>query len=303
MFNSPQAILKGAKVKFTELLATKDIKIFDSFTEIDSSKNKDENYPIFMTMQGLKQFIDKISFADTKMKNLNVVNYTYYDGFEIDFDTMSDSEEYLGKLVNNYCQGLAALYAPFKSDKINTLLAANGNWVDGTAFFATSRSNLDTGSNTFNNLQTGTLSSAYTYATASNDFALALAGLRSIKDKNGVPLNPDMSDLVCLIPSQHEAIFEYMLKETQTLVYSSGTISNQYAGRAKIVVNPFQSTSDNDWYLINMKAPFKPFFVQERQGVNWTYNEDKIVRRHQYYFDVRFGAALLNPAAIQKVNN
>lgn len=303
MFNTPIAVMKGAKVALADLIKSSGSPIFDPFVTKGTSKSNKELFPVFLTRQGMRKFTDKISFQDQVMKYLEVINDTWYNGFDIDFDTLSDSQEYMGQLIKSYCTGLAEDYNLEKDKNLNAVLYANGNWLDGTAFFATSRSNLDTGSNTINNLQTGTLSTAYTYSTLTNDFTLAINAMSAMKDKGDKPYNPDLSDVTAIIPSQMRSIFEYTFSDKMPLIYNSATQSNQFAGQCKFVINPYQSTSDNDWYLVNNKASFKPFFVQEREGIDWTQDDDKEIRKHKFYFTVRYGVKLLNPFAIQKINN
>jgi hypothetical protein len=303
MFNSPIAVMKGARVTLADLIKSNPSTIFDSFVTKGTSKSDKELFPVFLSRQGMRKFTDKISFQDQIMKYMEVINETWYNGFEIGFDTMSDSQETMGQLVKTYCMGLADDYLVEKDMNLNAVLSANGNWIDGSAFFVTSRSNFDTGSNTINNLQTGTLSSAYTYATLTNDFTLAINAMAAMKDRTNKPMNPDLSDLTAIIPTQMREIFDYTFGDKMQLVYSSGTINNQYAGRVKIVLNPFQATTDNDWYLVNNKATFKPFYLQDREGVTWDQEDDKITRQHRFSFTVRYGAKLLNPFCIQKINN
>lgn len=303
MFNSAISLMKGAKLEFANLLQTQQIQILKPFTTEGTSKSDKEKFPIFLTRSGMKRFSDKISFQDQVMKYMEVPNEKYYNGFDVDFDTMNDSQEYLNNLVKTYATGIAEDYSTEVDMYLNALLAANGTWIDSTAFFATSRPNLDTGSNTINNLVTGTLSSAYTYATITADVASAIALLAAMKDKNNKPYNPDTSDITFLIPSQHSNIAEYSFKDSMTLIYSTATQSNQYAGRVKIVTNNYQTNTDNDCYIINNKAAFKPIYFQNRQGIEWDNEEDKIAQQYRVWFTTRYGAKLLNPFSIVKINN
>jgi len=304
MVNSPIAVLKESKLDFAKMVQTAPSSFFEPFLQKSKSNSDKEQYPVLLTLPGMKEFTDKIGFSDQAMKYFEVVNKKYYNGFAVDYDTMSDSKGVLGSTVETWVKGIVDDYPVYLQRKIQAELEANGTWVDGAAFFVATRANyLDTGDNVINNLATGTLSSAYTYATFSNDFQLAYNQMAAMKDKNNNPFNPDMSSITCIVPSHMKFIAEYVLGSNMGLVYSSGTISNQFAGQAKVVVNTFQSASNNDWYFVNDKSPFKPILVQEREAPKWNYEDDFESQLHKYSFTTRFAVKLLSPFGIVKVNN
>lgn len=303
MFNSPISVMKGTKLEFLKLIQTDPISVFNEFIKENPSKSNKELYPIFMLLPGIKQFLDRIGFSDSQMKYFSVENSTFYNGFDMDFDIFDDSKETMGNSVKDFAMGMADKYKIFKDAKSQALLEANANAFDGTAFFATSRPNIDTGSNTINNLQTGTLSTAYTYSTLTNDYNLAEAAMYAEKDSDNLPFNP-IIDPVALIPTHMKNIFETTFGSEMNLIYDgSAQVNNPYAGRLKIIVNPFQAATNDDWYYINAKNAFKPILFQNRENMAWEYNEDKKRRVHEWWYTFRMGYALLNPFAIQKIDN
>jgi phage major head subunit gpT-like protein len=77
-----------------------------------------------------------------------------------------------------------------------------------------------------------------------------------------------------------------------------------YAGDADVIVNWEQTTTtDNDWYLVNVNASFKPIIIQDRKPPDWNVWDDSLYKYVKYGFDFRMGYAALNPFCIVKTNN
>lgn len=301
MFNSPIAVMKGVKIDFLRLLKTNPQAVLNKFTKEVQSKSNIEKYPIFLTLPGIREFLDEIGFGDSGMKKVEVTNHTYYSGFDMDFDTYDDSQETMGSAVKDIAKGMSDKYTVFRDQKIQALLEANPTIWDDTAFFSTTRSNLDTGDNVINNLMTG--NGVDTFAHFTTDFVAAKAAMAAMKDKDNIPFNP-VKDLVVLVPDHVEDLAETVLGAGSKRAYNgTAEIDNIYAGKAKIIVNPYQDAGDNDWYLINMNATYPPFFVQNRENLKWEYEKDKKHRKHEWWYTFRLGMALINPFAIIKINN
>jgi phage major head subunit gpT-like protein len=303
MYNSPNALLKGIKAEFANMLNSAPNNTFDFATFKTKSNTNEEKYWIPESMPGLYEWIDERHFGDFLDNNYTVTNKHYESGLSVDRDTIDDSREYLGGNVEMWIKTLVNSYKDFPDQLIEADIEANGNAWDGEAFFKTSRS-LDTGGNTINNLATGTSSTTYSFAEFEADFVANKTKLLGFRDKNNRALNKG-AKLAVLVPRHLEDLAQKLLTARADRVYD-GTAekSNIYAGAAEVYVNWEQtSSSNNDWYLINTSAPFKPFLIQDRKGVQWDMFDDKMLKDIKYGMDFRMGSALLNFFSIIKINN
>lgn len=303
MYNSAKALLKGVKADFSQLMAISPESVYAPFINRTKSNSNEEKYWVPESLPNIREWIDQRHFTDFNDEGLTVINKDWDNGIRVDRNTLSDSRDYLGGNLENWIKLLADTYKDFPDELCQALLTANSNAFDGTAFFSVTRANLDTGSNTINNLLTGTSSSTYSLAEFEADYKAAKAGLLGFKDKHSRPFNKNPK-LVAFVPSHMEDVANVLLKDQQNLIYVSGTKSNLYEGDAKVVVNYEQtSTTDNDWYLINTNTPFKPFVIQDREGVQWEYWNDTKFKYIDYGFRFRMGYNFLNPLAIIKTDN
>lgn len=303
MFNTATVLLKGIKANFSQLMNIEPNSNFDMFINREKSNSDHEKYWIPQSMPGIKEWIDERHFGDFGDKALTVYNKDWDNGIKVDRNTLSDSREYLGGNLESWIKLLVRTYKSFPDKVCQTLLTANSNAFDETAMFATSRPNIDTGSYVLNNLISGTSSTTYTLAEFEADYKSAKTALLGMADKEGEPMN-DNPKLVVFVPRHLEDVAKVLLNSRQNEIYVSGSQSNLYAGDAEVVVNFRQtSTSDNDWYLINVNNPFKPFVIQDRKAPNWEVWDDTKKKYIEYGFDFRLGYNFLNPMAIVKVNN
>lgn len=303
MYNSAIALLKGIKGEFSSLLQTMPNSSFDKVITRVKSNSNEEKYRIPESMPRIKEWIDQRHYGDLSDKFMTVVNKSWDNGLLVDRDTLDDSREYLGGDVEAWVRTLVDTYKSFPDEAVQAILDANTTAFDGTALFATSRPNLDTGSNTIYNLVSGTSSTTYSLSEFQTDYKSAKSYLFGQKDKNNKAFNKG-AKLAVIVPAHLEDVARNLLVTTQQLIYVSGTISNQYAlDNTEIIVNWEQSSSDNDWYLVNLGASFKPFLIQDRKGPQWMYKDDPEYKDIKYGFDFRMGYAPLNPMAIVKVNN
>ena len=302
-YNSPLALKKGIISTFEGLLQTAPKSVYDQFIEKTSSNTNQEDYWIPSTLPGFVEWVDHITYSDFEDDKLTVKNKHYQRGFELERDYLSDTRAVLGNNIEKFIKLLIKKYVAFPDKLVAALLAANSNAFDKTAFFATSRPNLDTGSNTINNLASGTLSTAYTTSTFSADLQTAKNQFNAMKDKDDEPFH-DAPKYIALIPTHFEGVAKKVLTaESYIDAGTSQQTSNIYRGDAEIVLNTRQSTSDNDWYLIDANSDFLPFLIQNRQGVNWHMKDDEENRFIRYWAEFRMGYEFLNPMSIVKINN
>ena len=123
------------------------------------------------------------------------------------------------------------------------------------------------------------------------------------KDKQNKPFNKG-AQLELWVPAHFEDIATKLLSVRADRVYD-GTAekSNIYAGSAEVKVNYNQAATDGDLYLVNKAATYKPFIMQNREGVKWNYVDNPESKYLRYFYTFRLGYSLFNPMAIVKINN
>jgi phage major head subunit gpT-like protein len=303
MYNSATALLKGIKAEFSQLFNVAPESTFGPMINNVKSNSDQEKYWIPESLPGIQEWIDQRHFGDFSDKDLTVINKEWDDGLEVNRFTIDDSREYLGGNVESWVKLLVNQYKDFPDELCQSLLTANSAAFDSTAFFATSRPNINTGSNTINNLLTGTSSSTYSLSEFEADYKSAKTALLGMRDLNNRAFNKKPK-LVVFVPVHLEDVARVLLDSRQKEIYVSGSQSNLYAGDAEVVVNYEQtSTTDNDWYLVNVANPFKPFVIQDREGIKWDIWDDNMNKFIKYGFYFRMGYNFLNPMSIVKVNN
>lgn len=305
MYNSAIAVLKGIKSDWIGLMNTMPNGSFDKLIDRVKSDSDKEDYIVMESMPAIKEWLDNRHIADFTDELLEVRNLDWDDGVRVKRNTLSDSKKYLGGNIEKQIKRIADLYKGFPDRLCQALLDANSAAFDGTAFFATTRPNIDTGSNTINNLLTGTSSTTYSFAEFETDYIAAKTALLGFRDKHNQAFNKG-AKLGVLVPQHLSDLANQLLGERADRVYD-GTAekSNVYAGSAEVIINWEQSTTtDNDWYLVNLSAIDKPFLIQDREPPKWKlFDFDDYKKYYEYAMDFRMGYSFLNPFSMVKTNN
>lgn len=304
MYNSPKALLKGIKSTFSQLFNNAADPVFGFAINRVSSDTDKEDYWIPETLPGIKEWIDERHFGDFRDFNLTIVNKDYDAGLKVFRNTLKDSKKNLGGNIDQWIKMHVNLYKDFPDQLCQIILDDNTACFDGTALFANTRPNIDTGSYAIDNLISGTSSSTYSLAEFEADYLSAKTKLRGFRDKNDQMFNKT-SKLVAFVPQHMEDIANKLLAERAQRIYNgTAEVDNLYAGDAKVFVNTEQSTvTNNDWYLINEAAFMKPFIIQDRESVDWKVFDDKKFKFLEYGYDFRMGYGPGSPFGIVKINN
>lgn len=303
MYNSALAVYKGIRTEFSQGLQNAPESVYDPMIDRVKSDSNKENYWIPVTVPKIKAWLDQRHFSNMSDKKLEIYNEDWDDGIRVDRNTLSDSKKTLGGNLEKWIKGMVDTYKDFPDELCQVLLTANSNAFDGTAMFATSRGNLDTGSNTINNLLTGTSSSTYSTAEFEADYKSAKTALLGLRDKHNRAFNKNPK-LAVFVPQHMEDQAKVLLADRQELIYVSSVQSNLYAGDAQVIINWEQTTTtDNDWYLVNLNATWRPFIIQDREGPKWEFEDNWKAKYIDYGYSFRMGFGFGNPMSIVKINN
>lgn len=302
MYNSSKVLLKGIKAKFMSMMLTTPEPTFGFAIQNETSKSNKEIYWMPHSLPAIKEWIVNIGFSSVQDDYFEVLNKDWEDGLRVKRNTLEDSE--IESSINMWVKSMADQYKDFPDELGQKILSDNAAIWDGTALFSNTRANIDTASNTIDNLYSGTLSTAYTTTTFAADFEGALNDIKGFKDKSNRSFNKRMKPVV-FVPTHLYPIAKKILGDYQTYI-DAGTaaqVTNIYANQAEIIENWEQGSSDNDWYIINKNAPIKPFLIQSRKGVEWNMDDNKKVKFIDYWFTFRMGYSGLNPFSIIKIDN
>jgi len=295
MYNSPNAVLKGIKALFAKTLQGMQLSEVKKVMENVLSDGAYEDYWIPGNANRIREWIDSIVYSDGKDYKFQIYNKDFGGGFKLKRTTLEDSRKYLGGNVENWVRGLAREWVSLPDEFVGILLEKNGNAFDGTPFFANNR-NLDTGSNTIDNIVSGT---GTTQAQILADFDNAYNQLVSFKDKNNKPFNKNPK-LAVIVPAHLTLTFKKIFSGEIKQLSSS---TNIYAGMVEILTNYYQSNSSDDWYLVNLNSSMKPFILQERQKPTWDMKDEKDNVNIKYFTTGRYGYGYGNPLSIIKIDN
>ncbi|HCW08393.1 MAG TPA: hypothetical protein DGG95_13625 [Cytophagales bacterium] len=198
-----------------------------------------------------------------------------------------DDYEDAGQIVPGYIDGkineAVEDFAIFPDKLINDLLVANSSTFDGSDLFADTH-NIGTAAAFDNKLAiTGT-----TEANIRTDLPLAYNALISVQWADGKPINPlGKGKWYVLCPAHLELTFRSIVSNPQT---STG-VANTWYNAFTPIVNPYQLTSVNTWYMVYYRTGREPFFLQRRKDVQWNYIDDKKSSDYEWISDARFVAA------------
>lgn len=303
------AVLKGIKSAWIDLLKTGGFQGTDAFTTVLQSQSNTEDYYIAKTNPIIKNLVDEVNFGEIGDFKLSVDNKTYYNAVREDRYRIEDSKEYLTNSIELQLRNISRELADFESKLVSDALLSGSteavsqlsleqyNAFDGKAFFSTTR-NIP-GSTATNNKYTQT---GITLATFEADYDGARNQLINLKDGNGRPYNQNPK-LIVFVPPAMEIVAKQLLSPTQNLISSTGSLKNNvYAGDAEVVVNwAVAGTTQYRWYLINT-AKKDLALVQNRMDAEWYMEDDQKKPWVGYYYKLRKGVSLLNPMSAVRVS-
>lgn len=223
-----------------------------------TSNGRQENMAWMENVGQLREVIDEVTIDGVYKSNFSIVNKTYAKAISVRRDDLDD-DQIGGALASVAALTVRARMFPQKlliDRLIDGTSATLGLCYDGGAFFKTTHSTGDSGSQS--NLLTGT---GVTLAQITTDFEAARAAMMAFKDGAGEPiLETDTNlKLVVVCPPAIFARFEQLANAA----YISQT-ENVLKGSFEPIMSS-RLTDVNDWYLLNVGMPLKPFVEQTRQ--------------------------------------
>jgi len=255
-------------------------------------------YPFLEQFGGMNEWNGDRKIKNLTSRKMEVVNRDFEDTVAIPRNDIEDDQYGIySMLIAQMGYNAGKLWQQLA---VEALLSEN-NWIDGAAFFSTSRTY---GDSTIANKTSGTLSA--------ENYAAARAAMMGYKGHNGKPLGI-VPNLLIVGPANEATAFS-ILKDRLTLkAHSESSISgvgateNPWNGSAELLVLPELSGSNEDlWFLCATAGVLKPVFVQQRKLPTLTCldhdSDENVFARKEYIYgsDARGEAFLAFPHLIYR---
>jgi phage major head subunit gpT-like protein len=217
-------------------------------------------FPFLEQFSGMREWIGPRQIKNVSSKKLAVVQRKFEDTVGIPVESVEDDQYGLyGPIVGQMGVNAGNLWGQLSFEA----LCANGAWLDGAAFFLTTRKY---GKNTINNTTTSALT-ATTYGAAR-------LAMMSYVGHGGRPLNV-MPNLLIVGPKleqtakkivENAVIVENVLTGESTYIAPVGA-PNPFNGTAKLLVSTeLVGTYDDYWFLADTRGVIKPVMITQRQN-------------------------------------
>ena len=290
-------LFQGFNTRFAEALE----QVPDSwqrFCGVIQSGASSNLYPFLEQFGGMREWNGDRQIKNLSSRKLEVVNRDFEDTVAIPRNDIEDDQYGIySMLIAQMGYNAGKLWQQLAVEA----LLAETNWIDGTAFFSTSRTY---GSETISNKTSATLSAA--------DYATARAAMMSYKGHNGKPLGI-VPNLLIVGPSNEATAFSILKDRLMLKTHSAssisgvGTTENPWNGSAELLVLPELTGSYADyWFLCATAGVLKPVFVQQRKQPVLTCldhdSDENVFARKEYIYgsDARGEAFLAFPHLIYR---
>lgn len=248
-------------VKFKDGLKSDPPMDENQFATVTTSTTGIEKYPMTAFMDDIKKWVGPRKVGSLSAKLLQVENEDYEVTIGVPKNDLEDDSY---GIYNNIAEGKGRQCRALWGRLGVAALTANGNWLDGSAFFLTTRKY---GKNTINNKTTSALS-ATTYGAART-------AMMSYLGFDGAPLGVTPNVLVvgpALETTARKIVDNDKIVESHAGDTDDATVLNHVAGpnpyhkTATVVVSPYLvGDHANKWYLMDTTKVVKPVLIQKRK--------------------------------------
>lgn len=254
------------------LAASQQDMLRDKLATLMPSNTLIEDYEWMGTVPKMREWLGERQLSGLSRAGFQIKNRDWEDTIEVSLNTLADDR--LG-IVKPRITQLAQEAVRFQDEHlVNTLIAGNtatGLCYDGQQFFDTDHVTPGATYQTQqSNLLTGTLTGLGTDLELQTDFDAAMTAMRNFKDEEGRPMNIKPTHVLC--PASLESRFKRLLNTEYypgTAGVAGGGTANVWKGAAELIVNGLLTDVD-DWYLLALDQPVKPFIFQMRQEPQFT---------------------------------
>lgn len=253
-------------------------------------------YPFLEQFGGMREWLGDRQIKNISGKKIEVINRDFEDSIAIARNDIEDDQYGIyATLISQMGYNAGKLWQDLAFEAISS----QTNWIDGKAFFSTTRKY---GEETLCNVFESALS-AVSYATARKT-------MMEYRGHNGRALGV-IPDLLIVGPKNEETAFGILKDRLQLKALGSsgvGATDNPWNGSAELLVLPELSGTDKEdlWFLASTCNVIKPVFVQQRKEPVLTRldrdSDENVFCRKEYVYgaDARGEAFLAFPHLICK---
>jgi phage major head subunit gpT-like protein len=225
-------------------------------TEVPST-TRENRYPWITQIPRMREWLGERMVHNLAARVTSIINKDWEDTVEVDRNDFEDDN--LG-VYAPVMQTLGYQARMWPDDMLVALLKAGATQTgfDGQPFFNSSHPlNIDnSGAGTYSNLFTGRpLTSA--------NYREVRALMRVINDEQGRSLQ--VRPNLLMVPPQLEATAKEIV-ENDVVVSGGAAITNVMRGTARVLVVDEIADAPNDWYVLDVSKPIKPFIIQLRKA-------------------------------------
>lgn len=236
---------------------------FERFGMTVASSTSMETYGWLMLLSRMRKWAGDRIVQNVESELMTLVNEDYEHTVGVSRNDIEDDKLGIyGPLFQQLGADAAALW-----DRLALLaLVGNGLWLDGAAFFGTTRKY---GGNTISNYATGAL----TETTFNTAYQTMMEYVGANDEALGV-----VPDLLVVGP-KNRTVAHGIVNQGP-----GASSANPNAGVVDVLVHPrLVGTYDDYWFLLETKGPVKPVAVQKRKEgalVRWDRDTDECVKVH-----------------------
>lgn len=284
---NPVTLEKGLRADFIKSLAAAEnpANILPAILQIPSTAKK-EDYGWLGQVPELSEWTDERKLKGILDYDYSISNKDYEGTIQVDRNTIEDDQiNSVKPRINDLA--VRAKQHPRKLFLDALVAGSSALCYDGQAFFSASHSEGMSG--TLSNIVTG---GGVTEALIGADLDTAIVRMSTFKDDQGAPFAEDIqdSDLMIIAPTALKPVMERLF----TRAMDGAGATNTYQGRVSKRVYSSRLTDANDWYLLNVGQPMKPFIQQNRQAPRFGALEGSsdrgfMSKRYVYGVDYRVG--------------
>lgn len=245
--------LKNQKrAQFAETFTMGSVPV-ETIAMVGNSTGSAETYPLLTDSIVMREWIGERLVHALGVQGLRVVNRKFEATAGIKVDDINDGNSLMVQMAVFETMGeeAQALWV----DLLVDALVANDNWVDGAAFFGTTRA-----------FKAGrTIVNKTTSALSATTFAAAVLAMQSYIGYNGKPMGIYPTHLV-FGPKLRETAHAIIKSEKIETGSAGATIANPNFGLVEgAMCNRLIGDYDDYWFLVAAGSAMKPALIQKRE--------------------------------------
>jgi len=211
--------------------------------------------PMLEQLTGMREWVDVREIKNLKSDKLTIKARFFEDTVAVKREDVEDDQY---GLYNSLFQTMAQNAANLPNDITNELLAAaaSAKWMDGAAFFGTTRKY---GKEAINNKGT----SALTY----DSFNTAYDTMRAYKGHGGKSLGVK-PNLLLHGPSLRTTVADVIKAPIRAVTVGDAAVTMPNPNANLVTPIEVDGITNSDWFLLDARKPFKPIIMFMRKRPN-----------------------------------